>query len=41
MAVEEAQLLLAVGRIGGRVQVDRDPPGPSVEPAAMLGSAAN
>jgi hypothetical protein len=37
VAVEEAQLLLAVRGIVGRVQVDRNPPGAPVEPAPMVG----
>ena len=36
MPVEEAELLLAVGRIVGRIEVDRDAPGPALEPRAML-----
>jgi hypothetical protein len=36
VAVEETELLLAVRRIVGRVQVERDPPGAAVEPAPMV-----
>ena len=36
VAIEEGQLLLAVGRIVGRIEVDRDARGPAFEPSAMV-----
>jgi hypothetical protein len=35
MSIEERKLLLTVGRIVGRVQVDRDPSGAVAKPATM------
>ena len=37
MAVEEGELLLAVGGIRGRVQIDGDAPGAPVQPLPVLG----
>ena len=36
MAIEEGELLLPVGGIVGRIEVDRDAPGPAPEPRAMV-----
>ena len=35
MAIEEGELLRAMGRIVGRVQVEGNTPGPAMQPAAM------
>ena len=35
MAIEEAELLRAMGRIVGRVQIEGNEPGPAMQPAAM------
>jgi len=36
VAIEEGELLLPVGGIVGRIEVDRDAPGPAPEPRAMV-----
>ena len=36
VAIEEGQLLLVVGRVVGRIEIDRDAGGPALEPAAMV-----